>query len=109
MKEKNIIGPFVRNGILIGLLFPLFSILFCAFCIVPDNYFFSFKNIHNDFPLLWVIDSAPIVLGLISFFVGTRVRDLSQHYLKKIKTKNNEITETNSKLNALVQEKEIML
>ncbi len=109
MENKNIIGPFVRNGILIGLFFPVFSILFCTFYLAPDNYSFSFKTIHQDFPLLWVINSAPIVLGLISYIVGTKVQELNVHYLTKIQNVNNDVIKTNNQLQTLVDEKEILL
>lgn len=109
MEQKHITGPFVRNGIIIGLLFPMFSILFCTFYLAPDDYLFSFKNIHKDFPLLLIIDSAPFVLGLMSYIVGSKVQGLNGQYLHKIKTINNELTTTNTKLQVFVDEKEILL
>ena len=109
MEEKKIINQFVRNGIIVGLLFPLFSILFCVFYLAPDHYSFTLKNIHNDFPLLWIIDSAPIVLGLISYIVGTKVQKLNTRYLTKIEKVSDEIAETNTKLKTLLNEKEVLL
>lgn len=109
MKEQHITGPFVRNGIIMGLFFPVFSILFCIFYLTPNNVSFSFSQIHSDFPLLWVIDSAPLVLGTISYIVGIKVHSFSNHYLQKIEKKNNEITETNTQLTSLIEEKEILL
>ena len=94
-KKRKIIGPYVRKGIIIGLFFPLFSYLLCLFVLAPNNYSFSLKTLHSDFPLLWVIDSAPLVLGLISFFVGSLV--------------NKEILHKNKLLNGLVSEKEVLL
>jgi two-component sensor histidine kinase len=109
MKKKKTTGLFVRNGILVGFLFPIFSVLFCVFYLVPEDYSFSFKNIHKDFPLLWVIDLAPIVLGAISYIVGTRAQKLSSSYLNEIEKINNEVTETNAQLKTLLEEKEILL
>jgi two-component sensor histidine kinase len=109
MEEKKIIGQFVINGIIVGLLFPVFSVLFCVFYLAPDHYSFTLKSIHLDFPLLWIIDSAPFVLGLISYTVGTRVQKLNTHYLTKIEKVNNEIAGTNTRLKTLLDEKEILL
>ncbi len=96
MKEnRKIAGPYVRNGIIIGLFFPLLSYVLCLMVLVPENYPFSLSTLHSDFPLLWVIDLAPLVLGLISFFVGTSV--------------NRSISQKNKLLNKLVSEKEVLL
>ena len=109
MKEKNQIIPYIRNGFLIGLLFPILAIIICVFLLTPDNYEFSLSEIHKDFPLLWIIDSAPIVLGLISFFVGNKVNnENSKHHIETEKF-NQELTDKNLQLENLITEKEVLL
>ena len=108
MKEKNQIIPYIRNGFLIGLLFPILAIIICVFLLTPDNYEFSLSEIHKDFPLLWIIDSAPIVLGLISFFVGNKVNnENSKHHIETEKF-NQELTDKNLQLENLITEKEVL-
>ncbi len=109
MKETKIIGPYVRNGIIIGFLFPLLAFVVCHNFLNPENFPFSLSRIHNAFPLLWIINSAPIVLGMISYFVGTNVQKSNIQFLKEIKEINSELKNKNAQLKALNGEKEVLL
>ena len=66
-------------------------------------------GIHKDFPLLWIIDSAPFVLGIISFFVGTEINKIDNKYLQKIKEANQALVLKNSEQKSLIKEKEVLL
>jgi len=109
MKEANIVGPYVRNGVLIGLFFPVLAFVICFWFLTPENNSFSFKILHRDFPLLWIIDIAPIVLGLMSYEVGTKVNKLNTEFLTQIKDVNNELMDKNTLLEDLIGEKEVLL
>ena len=63
---------------------------------------------HKDFPLLWIIDSAPFVLGIISFFVGTDVNRLNNKFLTEIKEANEALILKNNEQKSLIKEKEVL-
>ena len=109
MKEGNKVGPYVRNGILIGLLFPAMAIVICVFFLHPENEAISLRSVHNNFPLLWIIDTAPFVLGFISYAVGKNVNKLNTEFLDQIKEINKVLMDNNAQLEVLVDEKEVLL
>ena len=94
MADFKIIGPYIRNGFLIGLLFPLIALIFCHSFLIPEHQSFSISAIHTDFPLIWIIDSAPIVLSLISYFVGTKVNKLNNQHVNELLGKNELLEKT---------------
>jgi len=63
-------------GFIFGLLFPLYS----SFIELKSNgYPFSFSSflfVQRSNPLLWVIDTAPIFLGIFAWFAGARQQEL---------------------------------
>jgi two-component sensor histidine kinase len=109
MKKGNKVGPYVRNGILIGLLFPALAIVICIFFLHPEDEAVSLRSVHENFPLLWIIDSAPFVLGFISYAVGKNVSKLNTEFLDQIKEINKVLMDNNSQLEVLVDEKEVLL
>jgi len=109
MQEKGVIGPYVIKGILIGLLFPIVSIIMCYFVFSEPDYAFSIVQIHSDFPLLFIIDMAPIMLGLISFVVGSQVEKSHEHYSNEIMGINKDLKENNRQLEELNVEKAVLL
>ena len=73
-KERSWHNAFVFTslGILFGLLFPIIA-TFIVF--ETDQIPFSIANffaIHEDRPLLWLIETAPIFLGGFAFLIGNR-------------------------------------
>lgn len=109
MKEAKIVGPYVRNGILIGLLFPLHAIVLCYIFLFPEGEPFSLIELHKQFPLLLMIDTAPIVLGVISYVVGSQVNKLNKNFLSKIEKFNLELVDKNTQLEEFIGEKEVLL
>jgi two-component sensor histidine kinase len=109
MEQKAVIGSYVVKGILIGLLFPVCSILLCYYWISASEDPFSIIQLHKDFPLLFVIDSAPVVLALISFLVGSQVDKSHGDFRKQITAANEDLIEKNSQLEGLNVEKEVLL
>jgi GAF domain-containing protein len=65
-------------GILLGLLFPVFSTIFELRSRGMDLNPGNMLTIQIDSPLLLVIDTAPLVIGLLSFIIGNRQDKLSQ-------------------------------
>lgn len=101
-------NTYVLRGILIGFLFPIFAISLCVFVIEPNTQY-SFGELHTNYPLLYMIDSAPIVLGGMSFFVGREVSLSDQKYLNMIKEMNRDLKNSNNELEHMVEEKEVLL
>ena len=97
------------NGMLIGLIFPILAISICHFLITPAGFPFSLITLHEIFPLLWIIDSAPIVLGIISYVVGNNVTKSDAHLLSQIQLINDELTDKNAQSEILLEEKEVLL
>jgi two-component sensor histidine kinase len=109
MIHSRIVSTYVLKGILVGLLFPILAIIICIYLLYPENQTISLRIIHKYFPLMWIIDSAPLVLGVISYIVGTKVNKLNNHHLNQIETINKELTHKNLELNILVSDKEMLL
>lgn len=109
MEFKKIVVPYVIKGVLIGMFFPLLALFICICFLYPEDYHYTLIGIHKDFPLLWIIDSAPFVLGGISYFVGTDVNSLNNKYLIEIKNANEALDLKNKEQEALIKEKEVLL
>ncbi|NRA10920.1 MAG: hypothetical protein HRT57_03070 [Crocinitomicaceae bacterium] len=109
MEQKAVIGTYVVKGILIGMLFPICSLLLCHFGLSGKDDHFSIVQLHKNFPLLYVIDSAPIVLGLISFIVGTQADKSHEEFTQQITQVIQVLTEKNRQLEGLNMEKEVLL
>lgn len=109
MRFKKIVIPYVIRGVFIGLFFPLLALFICIYFLYPEDYQYTLMGIHKDFPLLWIIDSAPFVLGIISFFVGTEINKIDNKYLQKIKEANQALVLKNSEQKSLIKEKEVLL
>ena len=65
------------NGFILG---TLFQIVAWSFYLLADEYSFSLSgisNIHINNPVNYIIDAAPLVLGLIFYFIADALRDLA--------------------------------
>ena len=109
MEHKGLIGPYVIKGILIGLLFPICSIIMCYFVFSEPGYKFSIVRLHGDFPLLYIIDSAPLVLGTISFRVGKQVEQSNEMFTDRITEINENLQIKNNQLQGLNGQNEVLL
>jgi putative methionine-R-sulfoxide reductase with GAF domain len=67
---RDLVRKYTLLGVIFGFLFPIFSslIVFYDKGLAPTLGGLLF--IQRNEPLLWVIDTAPIFLGLFSFFIG---------------------------------------
>lgn len=108
MKHRNIVGPYVVKGVLIGLFFPLLAIVICVYILSPEGAELTLRMIHKDYPLMWIIDLAPFVLGIISYFVGTNINELNNKFVDRIQDVNETLVTRNSELENVIKEKEVL-
>ncbi len=84
-------------GFLFGTLFPILAI-FILLNISGQWSFHHLMIIHKESHLLWIIDTAPIFLGIFSSFSGYQLDKLNNKYQENIKLKKiaEEATESKS-------------
>jgi GAF domain-containing protein len=71
-RDINTTINYTLLGILFGLLFPLVSIGWTLVQTKTALTLSGIAQIHFDQPLLWIIDTAPIILGIFAYIAGTR-------------------------------------
>lgn len=97
-------------GFIFGLGFPIIA---SVQLIVSNGMGLSWESlvtVQRTYALLWIIDSAPIVLGLISVLVGKREDNLQQLKSQleiKISERTSELQEANRQLQQDISEKKI--
>lgn len=90
MRQLSITDRYTCCGILFGSLFPLLSTLFETFMQLGQISFLEMMQIQEDHPLLWVIDTAPIFLGLTARFAG-RKQEAAEQINEQLKKLNEEM------------------
>jgi PAS domain-containing protein len=94
--QKYLIG-----GAIFGLCFPLFSTLIWS---IKNNISFIDAQVSNGNILIWVIDTAPLVLGFVFYILGRKAETLEQLNLsceQEIKEKTQELSIKNEELEAI--------
>ncbi len=84
-------------GIAGGFFFPVFA---WVFDILINNLGFSFEGIlkmHSQNPLHYIIDSAPLILGLTTYYFSVRF-DAKRKYLNDIISERNKLIHKNAEL-----------
>ncbi len=87
-----------------GLLFPILAVIVK---LTASSASFSFSNIltlHTDDPLMWIIDTAPIVLGFISTLAGKR-QDQMKELNQQLKERENDLLVEHQELEKRVNER----
>lgn len=102
-------NKFVVRGVLLGLVFPVVAFILCSFVLTPPNESITLAGLHKEYPLLFIIDSAPLVLGAVSFAVGRQVCRTDNRYLSTIEMINGDLTKKNKELEHMIDEKEVLL
>lgn len=77
--RKNTFSPiliYTISGVLFGFLFPLLSSIIDVNLQGYSLSLSSILRIQKSNPLLWVIDTAPLFLGIFALFAGTRQKKL---------------------------------
>lgn len=65
-------------GAVFGLIFPLVAFWVADWHIAPgDDLLASFRQLHRANPLLWIIDTAPVFLGALSYVAGLHAQKLA--------------------------------
>lgn len=78
VREQNkIVLKYIGFGIVFGSLFPLLAALFEAVRLELPLSMDTLRYIHMNNPLLWMIDMAPLFLGLLSLANGVRQAKLT--------------------------------
>lgn len=90
-------------------MFPIASILICHNILSSTPETNTIASLHSDFPLLWIIDSAPFVLAGISYVVGTRIGNANKMFLDEINAINEKLVEQNKSLQSLNDDKVVLL
>jgi GAF domain-containing protein len=109
--SKKTIRNFTLYGVAFGLLFPIFSsiveTLNWDLPLTMTNIF----QVQKETPLLWVIDSAPLVIGILARVIGFRQSRLEksnliaeERYQKELKLRT-EIDMLNQNLELRIQER----
>ncbi len=91
-KPSKIIFRYTLIGVLFGLMFPICAIIFEVLYMELDFSLQSIYHIHINNKLLFMIDTAPIFLGLFAYVIG-----IKSHRLDKI----NKVLEKQSLLDEL--------
>jgi len=91
-------------GAVFGLLFPVVATLVR---IVTSNLPYEFSSVvtvQTSDSLLWIIDTAPIFLGLFAYFVGQR-QDSLQRLNRDLKQRESELEDIRANLEQSVEER----
>jgi GAF domain-containing protein len=72
VKKNNTIRNYTLSGVLFGLIFPLVSIGWTLIRTKTSLSLPGIAQIHVDQPLLWIIETAPIFLGIFAYIAGAR-------------------------------------
>ena len=72
MLKNNAPVKYMLYGVSFGLLFPLLSIALLLVQTRTALTLTGIAQIHSSQPLLWVIDSAPVFLGIFAYIAGVR-------------------------------------
>lgn len=72
VKKDNITRNYTLSGVLFGLIFPLVSMVWTLIQTRTPLSLTGIAQIHINQPLLWIIDTAPIFLGIFAHIAGVR-------------------------------------
>lgn len=100
---------YTTAGVLFGLGFPVISTLLDIAVQGMPFSIASIAEVQQTQPLHWVIDTAPLFLGLLSYFVGARqhtVQELNQNLEKKVEMRTEQLQEQNLELKSIHKELE---
>lgn len=95
-------------GFLFGLLFPIFGTLLQVFLEFPNISLTNIVQIQLKFPLLWIIDTAPLWLSLFAMFGGIQLDRINAHNKSlehEVEEKDIKLKEEHEKEKLLIIEK----
>ncbi|NEQ49129.1 MAG: hypothetical protein F6K11_03215, partial [Leptolyngbya sp. SIO3F4] len=95
-----------------GLLFPLGAIIFETYLHELPWSFESVKRIHQQNPLVYVIDTAPLFLGIFASFAGInqdKVHLLNKHLEEKVQRRTTDLEKAKLKAESAAAAKSLFI
>lgn len=77
---RKIAYRYAFSGVLLGLLFPVIGTVLQSTKNYGNADFTSLLSSQLSSPLLWIIDSAPLILGLFAYWVGRQTETTQKQY-----------------------------
>jgi two-component system, OmpR family, aerobic respiration control sensor histidine kinase ArcB len=105
--NKNIYNKTVRYswaGALFGLAFPLLATLIKLLQFHLSVNLSNISTLHYSEPLMWIIDTAPLFLGLLAGVAGKR-QDILLETNRKLVEREKELTDIKIELEKRVKER----
>jgi two-component system, sensor histidine kinase and response regulator len=106
MKTRTLRLPvvirYVLVGVILGFLFPIVATIFQIRLSGLAMNWMDLISIQRAYPLLWIIDSAPLVLGSVFGLIGHRegrLEKLKSELEATVDKRTSELREANQKLN----------
>jgi GAF domain-containing protein len=99
---------YLLYGVIFGLLFPIVATLIKINLLKLSFNILNIISVQLADPLLWIIDSAPIFLGVFSFLAGRR-QDSLQDVNRELEIRDRELTITHATLEQRVEERTLQL
>ncbi len=95
-KKSNVVRRYTVVGVGFGFLFPIFTTLLGLYLQQQSLTATNILQIQSSDPLYWVIDSAPVFLGLFAYFAGVRqdrINQINQQVRQQIKERDQAVVE----------------
>jgi diguanylate cyclase (GGDEF)-like protein/PAS domain S-box-containing protein len=106
IKKSSPLFYYTIIGVVFGFIFPIISSIIEMMNHKLPFSFSSFFLVQGSTPLLWVIDTAPLFLGVFAFFNGAaqkRLQDHTESLEKLVESRSHEINRQKIFYEALVQ------
>lgn len=101
---KNETQRYALVGMITGLLFPVTATLIRISLSEMPFRLSSAAHFHLTDPLMWIIDTAPVILGFIASIAGNR-QDNLQKLLSELRIREAELANTQTMLESRVEER----
>jgi signal transduction histidine kinase/CheY-like chemotaxis protein len=98
-------------GALFGLMFPVVATLMASLLIHHSADLAALVDVQTSNPLIWIIDTAPLFLGLFARFGGVRqdrVNEYSRNLEDKVKDKTRDLLRANEDLEKAAGESRLL-
>ena len=105
---RNETVRYLLFGAIFGLLFPIVATLIKINLLKLPLNTLNIMSVQLADPLLWIINSAPIFLGIFSFLAGRR-QDILQSVNQKLEIRERELTNTYATLEQRIEERTLEL
>ena len=109
MKNLNLVNKwrYLLAGFLFGICFPIIGSLYHMYFEEIPFTLNNFFELQLNEPLLWIIDMAPLILGIFTFYIGKKQDDLAnanQKLEQKVGKQVKDLHDSNSQLKIKIEE-----